>query len=640
MEINFIKDQVIVEIINGIIQLAGSNYNIPYSPGGQPSDASERNSDFLVQYQLPGGSSWESSADTSISESMLSAINSVLSAMVPFMSAYGLLLPVIGVIRGIIEVICALLNPFAVIAAVIRLFVKWIPPFIALFPPIAIIIIIINLIKIIISIILFILTVVVPIVQLIIENIKLLVAAFGIDGNQQQIDAGREKLIALIIDLLNQLGILNALKPIIEFVTLILGMTSGFPCSKGDEDATCCSDLVCPPVLKDPPSGKAILVPSNYGDLPPYFAWNLLTISGNEDLYKLIPYVQSIKAQLDAQLDEPVDEALIAGQDGDSANLRVGIVGKRGGETKLASVVKISGNQIVVIDPTLSSMIGVVDYAIEPNWEILVAKNVVGLGCHPDIEIAKQRVKQLYPGLPGPASKNIPDLPIQDDYNGMVNGLMGYIDSLSRDVYAICGTNSLEEVGNVSPIKPPYDSYIDNIEGTRDEMIAFLKEYLDKMKIKLGNIVSKAASDLVSDFDVDRTIVRSGADGYGDIYDYAIISVTAKDAAGSLLLKGMPDGVNLNINVYSNFGILYDRELDRNSGVFTAKLASFFPGTAEITAKIGNNFILEQYDIVTSTQQRNRYISSFSTRKKKINVEFRADKNLPARRLDSSGLEY
>jgi len=231
-EFHFIQDQTTLSIIQAILDLAGPNFNAPYDSGQQPTDASAKNQDQLIQYQLPGGTSLQGYSEPSMTESMGSAINSMLAVLAPFMSAYGMILPILGIIKGIIEVLCALMNPFSVTKAVIRLFKKWIPPFISLFPPLAGVIIILSTIKAILAIIFYVLTVLVPTIQLIIFNIKTLANAFDADSNEQKRQAGRDKLTSLIQELLNQLGVFSSISPLLDIILLIIQLVSGFPCSK------------------------------------------------------------------------------------------------------------------------------------------------------------------------------------------------------------------------------------------------------------------------------------------------------------------------------------------------------------------------------------------------------------------------
>lgn len=641
-----------VDVINGILDIAGSNFNAPYDSSSQPSDNVSRNFDDLLQYQLPGGTNYQGYADPSFGESMGSSINSLIANISGFMSAFGLILPIIGVIRGIIEVICALLNPFAIIKAIINLFKKWIPPFISLFPPLAGIIIILSTIKLIIAMILYVLTVIVPIVQLIINNIKMLEEAFGPTGNKSQKDAVREKLLAMLIEILNQLGVIALFKPILDLILAILELVAGFPC-KSEKDSACCNDISCPVLFKNLPKGKGFLIPAFFGDSPPLYAWNIFTFTGNKNVPSLKRYMQSFGKQLSAMLDEKIEEADHAGGIEDSSTFKVKITGARGEEEAIdAAVMRVSGSNLVVLEPALVSKIGIIDYEVIPNWENLIKYNVVGLGCHPDIAAARDALENLFPNLDKSAIDNNPELAtFGDDYTknmGDMNRNLNKIRNAVMDVVFDGGDkipedykkripnnqptyNALDAVNAATdfisfdpntdktiadpPALPPYDDQIAQINDAQDEIIDILTNYMTDLKNTMNSVLARNTHKTLSNFDVDKNVVKAG------IKDKATIYVVPRDATGTPLLKGLPSGVDISVSIYSDFGILGEQVVDKVTGVVSVDLISLFPGDAKVTAKVNVDFIEES--IANTTQV------------KSLDVKFVSDATLPKRRFVS-----
>lgn len=631
VNINFITDPTVLTVIDTILNIAGPNYTPPYDTSAQPSDGAARDSDDYLQYDTPGGATMQGTADPSAAVSMGAAISSLLTSVAPIVSSYMLILPILGVIKGIIEVLCALMNPFAVIRAMARLFSKWIPKFASLFPPLAAVILLLSTIKVILAIVFFIMTVVIPIIQLIIHNIKLLASAFGSDSNEQQRNAGRNKLITLLIDLLNKLGVLSILGPILELLFIILKLGLGKPCKKGkkrpgdDEDSSCCNEETCPPVLKDPPKGTAFLFPALFGEAPPLFAWKLITFTGNRRLPEIVPYMQSLRDQLNPQLDEPVDESLSAGQSGNSAHFNVKIKSRRGqGQEILVPLAKINGTVITLIDPTLLTKMGSVSYEIVPNWEMLVGHNIVGLGCHPDVETAKEFFNERYNAIDATGAQNHPRLAaLEAKHAAMVKGLNELVDELNTTVMGVAfdppltvkPTKAIPYIATTQPKLPPYDTDIAKITTTQNKIIALLTTYQKELTDTMNETLSKIADEVQTQFEVDKNLVRA------DNVDKAIVSVIPQDITGQKLSRHLPSGVSLDVAFFTDFGTLSNQTTDSATGTVSMELTSPFPGTASITAKVSSKFISEVIDNVIT--------------KKTLKVKFISDGILPQRRFVS-----
>lgn len=615
---HFIDNPDAIALIQGILDLTGPNYNAPYDVDSQPNDANARNNDDLLQYQLPGGSSLKGYAEPATSQSMGTAVNSLLGTLAPFISAYGLILPILGIIRGLIEIMCAMMNPFAVIAAVIRLFVKWLPPFISLFPPFAGIIIVISTIKLILAIVFVILAEIVPTIQLIINNIRIIAASFDSNANERTRDAGIQKLQAIIIDLLNRLGILSSLLPLLELIFLILGLVAGFPCSGGDKSDRALGSLPrggdvnfppnrdttneCPGILQDPPQGRAIVLPSFFGDSIPFFAYNLITLTGNSRIPEVRPFLQDFKSQLDPQLDEPVDEAQPFGSDGNTAHFNLEITDKRG-NVITSPIVGIRGSLVITVNPVLITRIGLVDYKIVPNYPMLIGRNIIGIGCHPDVTNAIDNLKERVGDIEQSAIEKNPEVaPLLGDTADLDADLRESVNRIGRVI------ESVEQANENSD----FEEFVELVEAEQDFLVDRLIGFQDNLKGILNAIISRSTDKVASQLEVDRNLVKAGGE------NFATVIVTPRDFTGSALARNIPDGVNVPVEIFTDFGNLANQQTNNETGQITAELSSPFPGLAKVTAKVGQDFI-------TTFNGSQESI-------KEVEVRFVADANLPQRR--------
>jgi len=634
MDFHFIDDPTTLNIISTILEIAGPNFNPPYDGAGQPSDAVARNDEALTQYDVPGGTTIRSTSNPAASPSMGWVISSLLTALGPVISAYGFILPILGVIRGIIEIMCCLMNPFCVIAAVIRLFVKWIPPFISLFPPLAGVVIILSTIKMILAIVFFILTEIVPTIQLIIKNITMVIDAIS-SKNEAKREAGKQKLIAVLIDLINRLGILAAAKPLLDLIFLILGLVAGFPCGGGKKsskstgnmnlgpptfdqsilDTSCCNDTQCPPEIRTPPQGRALLIPRFYGDAPPLWTWKLYPITGHSNIRKLRPYLQDLRSQLNPQLDEEVDEATAVGSKYDAAHFRLRILGRRGEKfckdslssptpagSKLVPIARLSNSgQVTVTNVNLIQYMGVVDYCIEPNYDQLVGRNILAVGCHPDVEAAKNGVMARFDDLELPALAKYPELSVLPElYNDMSGGLNS-------------GLGEIQDLVEGDDLN--YPNIIPRITEIRDELVDMLFNTANSLVGMINVILSRVTDRISSSFDVDKNVVRAGGQ------DKAIVSVTPRDVGGVPVAKNLPDGADISVEILTDFGTLQNQSRNNETGVITAELISPFPGRASVMAKVNTDFIMN-FDGTTESVKVEK-------------VDFVADAIMPKRRVVS-----
>jgi hypothetical protein len=690
-----------LSVIFDIVESA--NYDIPYSATSQPSDAVARNYDDLLQYQLPGGTALSGYAEPGSSKSMGTAINSLLVVLAPFLSAYGLILPILGVIVGIIEVLCALMNPWSVKKAVKRLMKKWIPSFLSIFPPAAGALIILSTIKLILAIVFFVLTVVAPTIDVIINNMKLLAATFDRDnGNVAQRRAGRDKMLVILVELANQLGILELLKPLLDVIMLVLGLIGKKPCrsggtekgeaapsistetsvagavgdvdggsggsgvfpsaansgstgetsghdltgiarnyDEGDDDTSCCDEEVCPPIIKNPPFGKAYILPTFYADSPPGFAWKIIPLERAQEVLSISVFMQSFKAQLDSQLDETLSEAKYAGQTSDTSHFKVKIISKRGNakyfEVPISKVDETG--TMYVVSPLLGGIAGLGSYEIIPNYDMLFAHNIISMGCDPEIEAASAELGDRFAYLDGSALDRIPEAAdIGVEYYQLIKDINNEITKLHNivlDVVFDDGRGQQDEDGTYTPpgsdligavdttdaSLPPYDDSLEALGNLSDEITGIIGDYANNLKDTMNSILSKVTDKFNATFDVNKKLVRAGGD------DKAVVYVIPRDVTGAPLLKNLPSGVNINVSIFTDFGTLGDNVEDRETGAITADLTSALPGVATVTAKINEDFIQE-------------FDSEGTSKDKEIEVRFVSDKVMPKRRLPSKSTKY
>ena len=659
-EFHFIDNPIVLGVLEAIFSITGENYNPPYDSSRQPSNAAARNNDDLLQYDLPGGTTAKPTSDPGSSKDMGAALNNLLGLVSPFLSAFGLILPIIGIIKAILEVLCALMNPWAARRAIKKLFKKWLPAFISLYPPLAGVIIIISTIKLILGIASFVITELLPTLMLFIANITNMIDAFGPNGNESQIESSKQKVNSLLVDLANRLGVLEIIKPIFELILLIIRAVMGFPCKGEDsEDSTCCDENVCPDIIKNPPEGRGLLVPTFFGDSPPYWSWKLIPFMGHHRMQELQQYLQDFPAQLNQQLDEPVSEASFAGSENDAATIKIKITGRRGGSVT-APVAKIqTDSSIISTNIVLLEYRGVVNYEIIPNYDQLVGRNIIGMACHPEIEQIKNSLESRVPDLDSPVVQTFPETAdlkdvydqMSDDFGDLLDRLGAAVNSATQKnpyYYSILDDNidsrddildenyvlngvQAEFIDNVltvngvpvvdimyNAIQEEFQEDIDEIEKIVSDAAKLLVDFSNIMKQKLNGILSKATDRISSDFYVDKNIVKVGGS------DKAVVTVIPKDFSGNTALaRYLPDGVDISTEIFTDFGILQNKQRNNETGAITMDLIAASSGTANLTATV-NDEILKDFD------GENEFTKS-------IEVRFIADAILPKRRHGVKG---
>ena len=202
-----------------------------------------------INCSCPGGAIISPSPLPSATKNLGDIIASQAQYLSYFTSAYGMVTVVIRMMACIIDVICSLMNPFSVIFAIIRLFGTCLPQFILIFPQFAIPAIIICILKIVLAIVEYVLEVIVPIINDIISNITSLVNAF----NKRNADAQQAiafKIVSLIKELQNIIGILSALGALWQMVKALMDLGIAIPCGGSGGSCSGCGDDQCPSTLK------------------------------------------------------------------------------------------------------------------------------------------------------------------------------------------------------------------------------------------------------------------------------------------------------------------------------------------------------------------------------------------------------
>ena len=586
----------IASILDTILSIAGPNFEGPYQSNTQPHDVIAANQETLIQYQMPGGSKLEGHADPSSGGNIGTAINSMIGLLSPAISAFAMILPILGVIRGIIEILCCLMNPFCVVKAIIRLFKKWIPPFISLFPPLAGVVIMISTAKAIMAIVFYIMTEIVPVIQLIIENILGMAELFAkpIDLTPSQTDAIKIKLTNAVKMLTQKTGVLAVFLPLLDLIFLILKLVSGFPCSSGktdeenastgsippatiefglESDSNCCDDL-CPEILSSrsaAPRGIGVVVVSSFCEYAPTFVYNLIT--GNPKVTQLESFQESREDQLNGCLDEDIRYARPAGSAADRSHIKIKLTSRRGFSITVPALL-IAGTTVKFVSPLGALFLGAVNYEIQPDYDMLVMSGIIGAGCHPDVQEVKRSVQARFSDLDNSALDNNPEA------NTLLDDTVEYNDKLNEQ-YAIIS----DAVGEVD--LPPFDNQIARIEGARNTILDISNNFIANLTNILNKVINRNINASASAFNVSKDVVIA------DASDVSFITVSPRDITGAQLIKNIPGGVDINVEIITNFGEVFDQTFNNSAGTVVAKIKSPVVGTASITVKVNGKLITD-----------------------------------------------
>jgi hypothetical protein len=235
----------------------------------------------------------------------------------------------------------------------------------------------------------------------------------------------------------------------------------------------------------------------------------------------------------------------------------------------------------------LKRFLGAVHFEVVPNFEVLIARNVISIGCDPEIAEAKAELENSFPNVEIP----IDITSFVKDYQEVNSALNKYVEDLGKQV-------------------APYD--LDAAQKTQDDIISLLNGFAARSQAELKRIADTNIDLRSSTITVDKTIVRANN------VDASIVSVTPRDAAGNAILKNVPAYAWPTVNIYTTLGTLSNQRINSATGAVDADLTSPVIGTAQLTAKINNGFI---YDLVNGVQVP-----------RQVEVKFVADSALPTRR--------
>lgn len=640
-----IDNEYLKVTIEALIESFGQAFMPPFDASVQPQDASLFADAELLQFNLPLGMLLKPSVGgASIGDS----VNYVIDKLSPIMTAYGFIMPIIEVIIAIIEVLCALINPIALKRALKKLLTIAIPKLLQLIPFFAGVIIIISIIKLILAILIFIMTVVIPMLELIKENAKLVLEALESlkDGDnlaQDRVDAGKEKIEAMIVELINQLGVLKTLIPVINLITSMLSIDFSFPCKKD-----CCSDDVCPDIIKNPPSGSGFLwldtsvedinmqtieykilttdariininkynddfTDSNHksggntspccpagieDDSCPSFSVSI-TGGGNAEPIK-VPLSRIEKLSKDNMAyslgmgasvvdlmrnrdgdniltTQEINDGALWGSDvdndgalnwkdadSDGDGISDLVEGPGNADGTRPNYLNPSNNTlyaIYVIGPSeLGELLGIINYNIEPNYDVLLANGVISLGCIPEIAEARETAEAAF-------NFSRPSLPAR--FMDQVNEAA---DSIAKPISDLIAWSRVF----------PYTNDIDQIQqDLADKIGAKILEFTGLLRNYISDFINWQNSTL----SINKSVVRV-TNG-----EFATISVVVKDDAGALMLRNVPQNVLPDIHIDASLGVIYNKRFNAQTGAVLFDIKSDIVGDANISCKINSKFI-------------------------------------------------
>lgn len=582
-----------------------------------------------------------------------------------FSAGYSALTVVMKLVSCIIDVLCSLMNPFALIAALIRLFGTCLPDFILLLPQIAVSAIILCLIKIILAIITYIVTVIIPLIRDIIDNIQDLIDAIN-SGALQVVQTVAFKIVSLLKELMNVMGILAALDAILAMIQPLMNLGLGIPCGGGGGSCSGCGEDQCPSVFENftlTGNDGQLTVLSMFSGTSLSYLLYFSSVSKQEDFLALkdffptgvdyneidnitkVPYslycdgyyaVTKVNEEDDGtvllsltQLPNPqhtdgylsstyhnstghpasVDStgrrarfgttsAQFSASDGyDNVYLEImdtdstGAI-KNSGTFKILSVydshnVKLDhldintwniqssyhpttgvGSKVVWRKIVIPSSNSNRPYTFTINHEELIRRNIIGVGCHPDVKASVRGARNRNPDLDVP----MPALP---DIEGLANAAMGCITAVAPmdvDVQYV-----LDNYGSIAQSVALVDTCVNDTLGTlSSDMISYAEQIYPR-------IFSLDKSLLTSDLEIQRV---------GGNIEISIIPI---DINGNRLADDLPPGI-IDVKAFTTFGSLTDvEEILDDSGVSTGEfrttLSSNQVGIAEVTATVADRYI-------------------------------------------------
>jgi hypothetical protein len=584
-------------------------------------------------------------------------------------AGYSMITVIMKLVSCIIDVLCALVNPFAVIAALIRLFGSCLPDFILLLPQLAIPAIILCMIKIILAIVTYIITVIIPLIQDIIINVQMLIDALS-TGNKHAVQAIVFKIVSILKELMNVVGILAALDAVLAMVKALLSLGIGIPCGGSGGSCGGCGDTQCPPVFENFtlqgidgillstvmynssnlnyilqfrsashaedflalhdffPDGVDYQSITNINKVPyslyldGYYAVTSADDDGYLSLTKLPEqqhidgYLSSVYRSINgmASVDatgrfarfgthlpqfssvDAYDGVYLEIMDTDST----GAV-KNSGTFLVTSVydpynVKLdhisagawdiqslynptlgAGSSVVWRKITVPVSSGPQSYTFTINHEELIRRNMISVGCHPDVRAAVRGAKNRSPDL----DTAIPVLPDIDAFSSTAMACITAIAPMDVDSqYVIDNYGSIAQAAAISGV-----CVTDALNGLASSMVSYA-----------GQIYPRLFSQDRSTLTSDRKVQVIG----GNIN----ISIIPIDINGNRLADDLPLGV-VSVKAFTTFGIMSNvteilDDFGISTGEFIVVLTSNVIGEAEITATVADRYISD-FDTTLTT---------------------------------------
>lgn len=239
--------------IPGLPGIPISPFQLPLSGINIPTGLLETVQDFInsLQMQIPGGT-LKAIPDAAL-KTAFDAISKVLSAFAPYLSIYNFFLAAFNLIVCIIEVLCAIPNPFKIASALQKLFATCLPPFLALFPWAALIAMIIAFLLLIIALVEYIINYIKGMINEIIRNLKILGNALSLQDADATL-AATTKIAQMFCLIENLLSIFLAISAIIAIINSLATLAGQIPCDDSSAEG-CCSPDICPPFIKNNPTG-------------------------------------------------------------------------------------------------------------------------------------------------------------------------------------------------------------------------------------------------------------------------------------------------------------------------------------------------------------------------------------------------
>jgi hypothetical protein len=577
-------------------------------------------------------------------------------------AGYSMLTVVMKLVSCIIDVLCALTNPFATVAAVIRLFGSCLPDFILLIPQLAVPAMILCMIKIILAIVIYIITVIIPLIQDIIENVQDLIDAIS-TGNPHAIKAVAFKIVSILKELMNVVGILAALDAILAMVKALFNLGLGIPCGGGGGSCGGCGEDQCPSVFENftlTGTDGNLVVTVMYGSAALNYLIYFSSISHENDFLALhdffpdgvdyssvtdikkVPYslycdgyyavtsvnedgylsltqlpqaqhsdgylssvynlngiptnvdatgryarfgTRAVKPQFSAS--DASGRVYLELMDTDSTG-----AAKNSGTFLITSVydgynVKVdhviasawtisssynpttgAGSKAVWRKVYVPSTASSRPYTLTINHEELIRRNVISVGCHPDVRAAVKGAKNRSPDL----DTAIPVLP---DISGYATAAMACITAIAPanvdSQYVIDNYGSIAMAAATAGV-----CVTDTLGNLTKDMVSYA-----------GKIYPRIFSQDKSLLTADRLVQITG----GDI----IVGIVPIDINGNRLADDLPSGV-IDVKAFTTFGILssVNEILDAygmSTGEFQVKLTSRVIGEAKVTATVADRYI-------------------------------------------------